>query len=1002
MTRKLRGFASITSLTVFLSLITGNAAHASTYNSATGNGTVACSNGGTFTIEENVLAYAEWGCSGGVVIPEGVTEIAAYAFEYLFGLTTITIPSTVTFIGESAFYYLYDLNEFIVASASTSFKAEAEVLFSKDGATLINFPMAKATPYTIPANVTTIGPAAFMGANLSDNAITIPSGVVNIGDGAFSDTGLTMITIPAGVVNIGEGAFHDNDLDSIRIPASVTSIGRSAFSRNPISQFTVDPLSASFNTDDGVLFSKNGQTLLAYPTIKSGAYAVPSYVQSIANSAFEGSSFLTSLTFAPSSQLETIGEGAFYQVSTFDSLTIPASVRSIGAFAFADGGSIESLTFAPGSQLTSIGRDAFNAAGPITEITIPAGVTSIPERAFGDLESLRTVTFAPNSQLTLIGSGSFRSALSLEVISIPASVTSIDRDAFYGATSLTSLTFAQDSRLMSIGDRAFEQAESLISLTIPASVKTIGYGAFSQDWEVDNALTSITFEQNSQLASIGDYAFFGMNALTGIVIPKSVKTIGVQSFATFGYDFAAPMSFTSVTFEAGSQLTSIGRKAFEHQRSLTEIVIPASVTSIGDDAFMWTRRLSSLTFAPNSQLRSIGDYAFENSRSIVSVTIPASVTAIGRQAFGFNYALTSFVFESGSQLRSIGASMFNSAAPLSAITIPAGVTSIGPGAFSNLTANATVEFLGNAPTTISPDSFRSGVSATRTNCATGFPDGSVDWNGLALSVSQSSDPCLVIYDLNGGYGLSASQLSANGQVVQAPTPPAKTGYTFANWSASNGGATIGFPYTPESGGSNIILYASWTPNTNRVIYDSRGGTSVPNGSFFTGGEIASAPTPPTRQGCIFLGWDLWSEGYEGGISFPYDPGLLEDITLYGYWDQDPSAENANCDPIAEVQPSAPSTNNPVQTTTALVSNPVSTVTQVKAEESKPTVPEADAPPKANPVDENPTEETSDSPYLVIASVIFIALFSLFVANISIKFGVNRLQIIRPNRFTAKK
>ena len=78
-------------------------------------------------------------------------------------------------------------------------------------------------------------------------------------------------------------------------------------------------------------------------------------------------------------------------------------------------------------------------------------------------------------------------------------------------------------------------------------------------------------------------------------------------------------------------VTSIGDWAFENCRSLTSVTIPNSVTSIGYGAFKNCTGLTSITI-PDS-ITSIGERAFENCRHLTSITIPDSVTSIGDEAF---------------------------------------------------------------------------------------------------------------------------------------------------------------------------------------------------------------------------------------------------------------------------------------------------------------------------------------------------------------------------------
>ena len=134
------------------------------------------------------------------------------------------------------------------------------------------------------------------------------------------------------------------------------------------------------------------------------------------------------------------------------------------------------------------------------------------------------------------------------------------------------------------------------------------------------------------VVSVEASAFLDKTSITSVVLPDGITSIGENAFN--GCE-----SLTSVTFGKNSQLSSIGPGAFNYCYSLESITIPESVTSIGSEAFNYCCGLRSVTFGENSQLTSIGDYAFLGCYSIESITIPASVTSIGEWAFVECYRL---------------------------------------------------------------------------------------------------------------------------------------------------------------------------------------------------------------------------------------------------------------------------------------------------------------------------------------------------------------------------
>ena len=168
---------------------------------------------------------------------------------------------------------------------------------------------------------------------------------------------------------------------------------------------------------------------------------------------------------------------------------------------------------------------------------------------------------------------------------------------------------------------------------------------------------------------ICDRAFDWCRSLSEIVIPSSVTSIGDWAFS--GCD-----SLSEIVIP--SSVTSIGDSAFSSCDSLSKIVIPSSVTSIGKGAFFRCHSLSEIVIS--SSVTSIGDGAFYGCDSLSEIVIPSSVTSIGEGAFFRCVSLSEIVIPSC--VTSIGDSAFSYCRSLSEIVIPSSVTSIGKGAFS--------------------------------------------------------------------------------------------------------------------------------------------------------------------------------------------------------------------------------------------------------------------------------------------------------------------------------
>ena len=181
-----------------------------------------------------------------------------------------------------------------------------------------------------------------------------------------------------------------------------------------------------------------------------------------------------------------------------------------------------------------------------------------------------------------------------------------------------------------IGETAFRNCYTTISVEIPSSVITVGGSAF---YECSN-LTNISIPDS--VTTIGNNVFRRCTSLTSISIGKSVESIGINAFEgcsnltnVYISDLKAWCEITyadsySTPLRSGSHLYLNGNE-------ITNLIIPDSVTSIGDYAFAGCDGLISVII-PNS-VTSIGNYAFQICHGLTSVTIGSGATTIGQAAF---------------------------------------------------------------------------------------------------------------------------------------------------------------------------------------------------------------------------------------------------------------------------------------------------------------------------------------------------------------------------------
>jgi hypothetical protein len=247
-------------------------------------------------------------------VPSSVTEIDYYAFNCLTFVQTVYVganPTSLDYAFNNNGCSRTVLREIVVDSNNSNYSSLDGVFFDKLQTILLFYPIKKTdVSYVVPNTVTTIRKAAY-------------------------NPFLTSITLPTGLRTISGYAFEGSKLTSIFIPDSVTSYsGNPLLGSDSLASIDVGENNVNYKSIDGVIYSKNGQTLLDYPGGK------------------------TDTSFEIPSGVTTLGSQWNWYNNYLRRITVPSSVTSIGYGANSYSNSSNTyLIFSGNSALTSIQGD---------------------------------------------------------------------------------------------------------------------------------------------------------------------------------------------------------------------------------------------------------------------------------------------------------------------------------------------------------------------------------------------------------------------------------------------------------------------------------------------------------------------------------------------------------------------------------------------------------------------------------------------------------------------
>ena len=352
-----------------------------------------------------------------VALPNSVRTIGADAFSGCWGLERLCIGDALTKIGSCAFSYAKSLTHITVSGKNKHFKVVDNVLYSAKLDTLVLCPASREGAFVIPQKTSVVGLSAFSGCEKL-TGICFHDKLLSIGDSAFM-----------GCISLTE----------VQIPKSVRKIGNCSFGLcTSLVNFVMDGKNKRYTADNGVLYTKLKDTLVAYPIGRNDtAYIFPHTVRVVGNNAF--------------------------LYSKITSVALPNSVTTVGDNAFRSCSALVNVSL--GQSLKVVGQSAFMFCEKMKMLVLPNTLNVIGERGFGRCKSLSDITIGDS--VKVIGESAFSYCTNLVSVTLGEAVETVGDMAFCGSCGkLARLEFRGPKR-PAVGLMAFYMPPDSDAVTVP-------------------------------------------------------------------------------------------------------------------------------------------------------------------------------------------------------------------------------------------------------------------------------------------------------------------------------------------------------------------------------------------------------------------------------------------------------------------------------------------------------------------------------------------------------
>lgn len=670
-----------------------------------------------------------------VTIPDSVEDIEEKAFYNCSVLLTATLGNGIKHIGYQAFYAtkiypttsttsnIYIGNYALRINNPKEIKNTTCLLADKS--LYLSFKTSgKRDTIVIPGNVKYVGNYL-----INDSYVWLASGAIEYAYIEFSE-GVQFVGDNLCKLNYKSGSGSVSF--TISLPSTIKQIG--TLSCNTLywnipnyPDFTMDNRPA-FST---IYFGENVLHIPAYicyieeddrtsiiSYLRQKTIYEASNVRSIGAYAFAGCRHI----FSFPSTLDSIGEHAFEDNTSFTHLELPDNIVYLGDYAFLGCAGVTQVDL--GAGLTEINDGVFKGCSSLDRIYIPQNITKLGNEVFRNCTKLSRMT-NPSNSLISIGSRCFQKCTTLTNFDIPTSVDTLGAYAFANCSALTTLTWGQNLRTLQNG--TFAECTKLANVVLGENIVSIGDSCFFNCTKLNyfkgenlqhigaaafvNCTSLKTFTFDDKITSIGGNVFNGCNALKSLT--WNVPTYSFSQYTPLydeNYDLRAKID----TVYFGDSVRVVPYKLCEDMNKLKRINIGTKVEDITYQHILGCKTLSDIIVKANNPfLISIDGVVFSadttefkvypQAKNGSSYTIPIPVEEISEGAFFDCSKLNNMKMENN--IRRIGKSAFEGCMKLTSITLGRNVESIGDQAFYNDSILSTIKSeMQNIPS-ISPNVF---------------------------------------------------------------------------------------------------------------------------------------------------------------------------------------------------------------------------------------------------------------------------------------------------------